>query len=73
MSLHRCASFYFSGVSVILSYEQQQAAEICVYPDSSKVGVFNGEDTTYHLYPSSAAVTYFHGEPHLECPKETSK
>lgn len=50
-----------------------QAAEICVYPDSSKVGVFNGEDTTYHLYPSSAAVTYFHGEPHLECPKETSK
>ncbi|MBA2532425.1 MAG: cupin domain-containing protein [Nocardioidaceae bacterium] len=34
-----------------------------VYPDSDKIGVYTGNEADNAIFPRSAAVEYFHGEP----------
>ena len=37
---------------------------VCVYPDSDKIGVFSENPADSRLlFPRSAAVGYYHGEP----------
>ena len=47
-----------------LSISANAAPEICIYPDSGKLGVFGDpiEDSLYELYRRGEAVDYWEGE-----------
>ncbi len=49
-----------TALVAMLSTKQKTA--VAVYPDSDKVGVWSGDGDVKALFPSSAAVDYWHGE-----------
>jgi uncharacterized cupin superfamily protein len=51
------------GRALVAMLSTKADTGLAVYPDSDKIGIFSSENGIRLLFPISAAVDYWHGEP----------